>query len=75
MKKLEDEVQQDFHIYFIAHQLGKDIDEVESWDHEKLLKWTIYFKILAEEQVKAFEVSVPRIEKRNGVTFVFRKKH
>jgi len=43
------------------------------WDYEKLLKWSIYFKILAEEQAKAFKAT-PKMEKREGVTFVFRKK-
>jgi len=37
------------------------------------LKWTIYFKILAEEQAKAFKT--PKMEKREGVTFVFRRKN
>jgi len=48
-QQFEEEVRRYFDYYFIAHNLGKDIEEVMSWDYVKFQKWKIYFKILMEQ--------------------------
>ena len=50
-------MKRDFDFYFIAYQLGLDVDEVMSWSPEKFERWRIFFKIMFEEQKKAVEAA------------------
>lgn len=45
-------MKQELGLYIIAKELHLDIDEVKSWSAEKLIKWSIALKLLAEELKK-----------------------
>ncbi len=54
-QQLEEEVRRDFDFYFIAQNLGIDVEEVMNWEPSKFERWRTYFKILLEEQKKSVE--------------------
>lgn len=68
LEQLENEVKRDFDYYFIAHNLGKDVEEVMNWDYEKFQKWRLYFTILIGQQSK----QSTQLNERKEHLFVFR---
>ena len=68
-QQLEEEVRRDFDFYFIAQNLGIDVEEVMNWEPAKFERWRIYFKILFEEQKKSAELRGFESKKRH--LFIF----
>lgn len=44
------QVEAQFPIFYIAHQLGLDDEVVANWSIEKLTNWMLYFKLLHEKE-------------------------
>lgn len=39
----------------VAHKLGKDEAEIADWPLSRLVRWMAYFKIVREEENKAYK--------------------
>lgn len=41
-----------FNIFMLAHELSKDVEEVEHWGVDKVAYWLAYFKVVHENRAK-----------------------